>query len=89
MPPLVQAYYDDLLLIAHMLPQLLEYAEAIARYLAGMGMSLNVRKCAYATTARISSIMVHVDPDNAVAPWVGLCQFNLKSDVPYLGLTQA
>ena len=29
-PPLVQAYYDDLLLIAHTLPQFLEYAAAIA-----------------------------------------------------------
>ena len=46
-------------------------------------MSLYVRKCAYATTARLSSIMVHLDPDDAVAPWVCLVA---KSDVPYLGL---
>ena len=38
MPPLVQAYCDNLLLIAHSLPQLLEYAVAIARYLADMGL---------------------------------------------------
>ena len=56
-PPLVQAYGDDLLLIAHSLPQFLEYAAAIARYLRDMGMSLNVGKCAYANTARIHSIM--------------------------------
>ena len=31
--PMVQAYCDDLLLIAHPLPQFLEYAAAIARYL--------------------------------------------------------
>ena len=62
MPPLVQVYCDDLLLIVHSLPQLLEYAAAIARYLADMGMSLNFRKCAYATTAPIPSIMVHLEP---------------------------
>ena len=48
-----------------------------------MGMSLNVRKCVYATTARISLIMVHLDPDNAVAPWVCMVA---KSYLPYLGL---
>ena len=42
-PPLVQAYCDDLLLMAHSLPQFLEYAAAIAQYLTDMGMSLNVR----------------------------------------------
>ena len=52
-PPLVQAYCDDLLLIAHSLPQFVEYSAAIARYLTDMGMSLNVGKCAYANTARM------------------------------------
>ena len=32
-PHLVQAYCDDLLLIAHRLPQFLEYVEAITQYL--------------------------------------------------------
>ena len=82
-PPLVQAYCDDLLLLAHSLPQFLEYAAAIAQYLAGMGMSLNARKCAYATTAHIPSIMVHLSPNNTVTPWVCL---RAKSAVPYLGL---
>ena len=72
MPPLVQAYCDDLLLIAHSLPQFLEYAAAIARYLTDMGMSLNVGKCAYANTARIRSIMVCLSPGNTAAPWVCL-----------------
>ena len=45
-PPLVQAYCDDLLLIAHSLPHFLEYAAAMAQYLADIGMSLNVSKCA-------------------------------------------
>ena len=83
MPPLVQAYCDDLLLVAHSLPQFLEYVAAIAQYLAAMGMSLNVGKCAYATTTRVPSIMVHQSPNNAVTPWVCLVA---NSTVPYLGL---
>ena len=82
-PPLVQAYCDDLLLIAHSLPQFLEYAAAIARYLTDMGMSLNVGKCAYASTARIHSIMVYLNPGDTAAPWVCL---RAKGTVPYLGL---
>ena len=82
-PPLVQAYCDDLLLIAHCLPQFLEYAAAIARYLTDMGMSLNVGKCAYANTARIHSIMVYLNPGDTAAPWVCL---RAKGTVPYLGL---
>ena len=82
-PPLAQAYRDDLLLIAHSLPQFLEYAAAIAHYLADMGMSLNARKCAYDTTAGIPSIMVYLNPSNAATPWVCLVA---KSTVPHLGL---
>ena len=82
-PPLVQAYCDDLLLIAHSLPQFLEYAAAIARYLTDMGMSLNVGKCAYASTARIHSIMVYLNPGDTAAPWVCL---RAKGRVPYLDL---
>ena len=70
-PPLVQAYRDDLLLTAHSLPQFLEYAAAIAQYLTDMGMSLNVGKFAYATTAHIPSIMVCVNPGNAGPPGCG------------------
>ena len=83
MLPVVQAYCDDLLLIAHSLPQFLEYAAAIAQYLTDMGMSLNVGKCAYANAARIPSIMVCLNPGNAAAPWVCL---RAKGTVPYLGL---
>ena len=79
----MQAYCDDLLLIAHALPQILEYAAAIARYLTDMGMSLNVGKCAYANTARIHSIMVCLSPGNTAVPWVCL---RAKGTVPYLGL---
>ena len=82
-PPLVQAYCDDLLLMAHSLPQFLEYAAAIAQYLTDMGMSLNVGKCVYANTARIHSIMVCLNPGNTGAPWVCL---RAKGMVPYLGL---
>ena len=83
LPPLVQAYCGDLLLIAHFLPQFLEYAAASVQYLANMGMPLNVGKCVYATTARIPSVMVHLSPNNAATPWVCLVA---KSRVPYLGL---
>ena len=69
-PPLVQAYCDDLLLIAYSLPQFLEYAAAIAQYLADMGKSLNVGKCVYATTARIPSIMVCLNPGSTAVPCV-------------------
>ena len=82
-PPLVQAYCDDLLLIAHSLPQFLEYAAAIARYLTDMGMSLNVGKCAYANTVRLNSIMVYLNQGDTAAPWVCL---RAKGTVPYLGL---
>ena len=82
-PPLVQAYCDDLLLTSHSLTQFLEYATAIVEYLADMGMSLNVGKCAYCPTTRTPSIIVHLDPNNAVTPWVCLVA---KSTVPYLGL---
>ena len=61
-----------------------EYAEAIGQYLANMGMSLNVGKCVYATTTHIPSIMVHLDPNDAVTLWVCLLA---KSTVPYLNLT--
>ena len=77
-PPLVQAYCDDLLLIAHSLPQFLEYAAVIARYFTD-----NVGECAYANTARIHSIMVYLSPGNTAAPWVCL---RAKGTVPYLGL---
>ena len=82
-PPLVQAYCDDLMLMTHSLPQFLEYAAAIAQYLTDMGMSLNVGKCAYANTARIHLIMVCLSPGNTAVPWVCL---RAKGTIPYLGL---
>ena len=83
MPPLVQAYCDDLLFIAHSLAQFLKDAAAIAQHLMDMGMSLNVNKFAYADTACIPSIMVRLNPGKAAAPWVCL---RAKGTVPYLGL---
>ena len=82
-PPLVQAYCDDPLLIAHSLPQFLEYAAAITQYLTDIGMSLNVGKCAYANGARIHLIMVCLSPGNTAAQSVCL---RAKGTVPYLGL---
>ena len=61
--PLVQGYCDDLLLIAHSLPQLLEYAAAIAQYLTDWGMSINVGRCADHNTARIPSMMACPNPE--------------------------
>ena len=83
MPALVQAYCDDLLPIAYSLPQFLEYAAAIAQYLADMGLSPNVCKCVYATTTRVPSIMVCLNRNNAAAPWVCL---EAQGMVPYLTL---
>ena len=80
-PPMVHSYCDDLLLIAHSLPQFPEYAAAVAYNLADMVMSLNVGKRVYTTTTRVPSIMVHVR--NAVTPWVYLVAM---SAVPYLCL---
>ena len=82
-PPLVQAYCGDLLVIAHSLPKFLEYAATIAQYLADMGMFLNVSKCVHAMTTCIPSIIVCLNPNNAAAPWVCL---HAKGTVPYLGL---
>ena len=82
MPPLVQAYSDDLLLIAYFFSQFLEHAAVIAHYLTDTGMSLNVSKCADATTAHIPSTMVCLNPGKATAPWVCL---HAKGTVPYLG----
>ena len=47
---LIQAYIDDLLVVAHTLQHFLEGVEAVAAYLGMMGMKLNPRKCAMATT---------------------------------------
>ena len=58
------------------------YVAAIAQCLADMGLFLNVGKRAYATTTR-TSIMVHLESNNAVTPCVRLVA---KSTVPYSGL---
>ena len=47
---LIQAYIDDLLVVAHTLQHFVEGVEAVAAYLGLMGMELNPRKCAMATT---------------------------------------
>ena len=56
---------------------------AVGQYMADIGMSLIVPKCACATTAHNSSIMVHLDPNNAVTPWSSMMA---KSNVPYQGV---
>ena len=47
---LIQAYIDDLLVVAHTLQRFVEGVEAVAAYLGMMSMELNPRKCAMATT---------------------------------------
>ena len=46
----IQAYIDYLLVVAHTLQHFVEGVEAVAAYLGMMGMELNPRKCAMATT---------------------------------------
>ena len=46
---LIQAYIDDLLVVAHTLQDFAEGIEAVAAYLKMMGMELNPRNCAIAT----------------------------------------
>ena len=50
--------------MAQMLLQLVEYAAPIVQYLMDMGVLVNVRKCALATTTRVSLIMVWLDTGN-------------------------
>ena len=47
---LIQAYIDDLLVMAHTVQHFVEGVEAMAAYLGMMGMELNPRKCAMAST---------------------------------------
>ena len=47
---LIQAYIDNLLVVAHTLQHFIEGMKAFAAFLWMMGMQLNPRKCAMATT---------------------------------------
>ena len=57
---LIQAYIDDLLVVAHALQHFVEGVEAVAAYLGMMGMELNPRKCAMATTEGVLGLQLRL-----------------------------
>ena len=79
---LIQADIDDLLVVAHTLQPFVEGVEAVAVYLGMMGMELNPRKCAMATTKGVPGLQLLLCPhlDN---PWHWV---PAADSVPYLGL---
>ena len=79
---LIQAYIDDLLVVAHTLQHFIGGVEAVAAYLGMMGMELNPRKCAMATTEGVQGLQLRLCP-HLKNPW----HWVLAADsVPYLGL---
>ena len=79
---LLQAYIDDLLVMAHTLQHFVEGVEAVAAYLGMMGMELNPCKCAVATTDGLPGLQLRLCP-HLEHPW----HWVLAADsVPYLGL---
>ena len=65
---LIQAYIDDLLVVAHTLQHFVEGVEAVAAYLGMMGMELNPRKCAMATTEGVPGLQLRLCP-HLENPW--------------------
>ena len=79
---LIQAYIDDLLVVAHTLQHFLEGVEAVAAYLGMMSMELNPRKCAMATTEGVPGLQLRLCPHlENQWHWVPAAD-----SVPYLGL---
>ena len=58
----IQAYIDDLLVVAHMLQHFVEGVEVVAAYLEMMGMELNPHRCAMATTEGILVLRLRLCP---------------------------
>ena len=79
---LIQAYIDDLLVVAHTLQHFVEGVEAVAAYLGIMGMELNPRKCAMATTEGVPSLQLRLCP-HLETPWHWVPAADC---VPYPGL---
>ena len=79
---LIQAYIDDLPVMAHTLQHFVEGVEAVAAYLGMMSMELNPRKCAIATTEGVPGLQLRLCPhlDN---PWHWV---PAADSVPYLVL---
>ena len=59
---LIQAYIDDLLVVAHTLQHFIEGVEAVVAYLGMMGMELDPRKCAMATTEGVLGLQRRLCP---------------------------
>ena len=79
---LIQAYIDDLLVVAHTLQHFIKGVEAVAAYLGMMGMELNPRKCAMATTEGVPGLQLRLFP-HLENPWHWV---PAADSVPYLGL---
>ena len=58
----IQAYIDDLLVVAQTLQHFVEGVEAVATYLGMMGMEVNPRKCAMATTEGLPGLHLRLYP---------------------------
>ena len=78
----IQAYIDNLLVVAHTLQHFVEGVEAVADYIGMMGMELNPRKCAMATTQGLPGLQARLCP-NLENPWHLV---PAADSVPYLGL---
>ena len=78
---LIRAYVDDLLVVAHTLQHFVEGVEVVAAYLRTMGMDLNARKCAMATTERVPGLQLRLCP-HLENPWHWV---PAADSVPYLG----
>ena len=79
---LIQAYIDDLLVVARTLQHFIEGVKAVAAYLRMMGMEPDPSKCAMATTKRVPGLQLRLCQhlDN---PWHWV---PAADSVPYLGL---
>ena len=79
---LIQAYKDDLLGLAQKLQHFVEGVEAVPTYLGMMGMELNPRKCAMATTEGVRRLQLRLCP-HLENPWHWV---PAADSVSYLGL---
>ena len=79
---LIQAYIDDLLVVAQTLQHFVEGVEAVVAYLGMMGMELNPRKCAMATTEGVPGLQLRLCP-HLENPWHWV---PAADSIPYLGL---
>ena len=79
---LIQAYIDDLLVVAQTLQHFVEGVEAVAAYLGMMGIEINPRRCAMATTEGVPGLQLRLCP-HLENPWHWVPAAD--SD-PYLGL---